>query len=406
MTAVHIVAAGVVSPAGTTVESFWAGLCAARSWASSIDAQVAGLDLIGHVVPDDGWSDVFTHSERRRLDRFALLGMAAMQQAVTAVEAAWREVAPERRSISAGVGLLGIGTLTAQHAILRDEGWRKMSPFGVSSVMASSLVAYGAMRFDVRGEASTVTSACASGTQAIAAGARQILDGTADLVLAGGSEAPLDQLPMAAFARMEAMSRRIDEPEAASRPFDRDRDGFVLGEGAAFLLLANDEVARTLPILGTIDGWAVTTDAHHIAAPALAGDGAVRCMTGALRRAGLSPDVITHVNAHGTGTTLNDSTEAAALATVFGPRSVPVTSCKGAIGHLMGAAGAVEAVACLLAAREGTVPPTVNCDELDEGMAIDVVTGGCRTVPRAALSCSFGFGGQNAAIVVSPGDLQ
>ena len=401
---VAILGMGVVSPAGTGVRALWNGLCSGRSFARRLPVEVAGLPLIGHVVPDGEWAACVSTSEARRLDRFTLLGMAAATEAVSAARSLWDGVAPARRAVVTGVGFGGITTLTHQHDVLRERGWRRLSPFGVVAVMSTSLAGLASMKLDARGPVSTVSSACASGTHALIDGARLIVDGSADIVLAGGAEAPLDALPMSSFARMEAMNWRAADPAAASRPFDVDRTGFVLGEGAAFMVLASDDLAHTsgLPVLGTIDGWALTSDAHHPTAPQPNGDGSERAMRQALAMAAVRPAEVAHVNAHGTGTKLNDAAEARALTTVFGS-SVPVTSVKGTLGHLMGAAGAVEAVACLVAARDGVVPPTVNCDELDGDMEIDVVMGGVRSVPIGpAVSCSFGFGGQNAAIVMSP----
>jgi 3-oxoacyl-[acyl-carrier-protein] synthase II len=401
---VAILGAGVVSPAGNDLESFWRGVCQGRSFAENLDIHVNGLPLIGHRVRGDDWLAPFTHSELRRIDRFTLLGLSAMAQAVQQASSSIDRVEPCRRALVAGVGFGGIATLTSQHLVLESQGWRKLSPFGVASVMASSLVAYGSIRFDIQGEASTVTSACASGTQALVHGVQLIRSGAADIVIAGGAEAPLAALPMASFARMEATASGTDDPEVASRPFDAARRGFVLGEGAGFIVLASDDVAKgASPALGTIDGWSVTTDSYHIIAPHPTGDGATRCMRSALAQAELHPADIVHVNAHGTGTIRNDHAEGAALAEVFGPYGVPVTSIKGAIGHLMGGAGAVEAVEALLSAGDGLVPPTVNCDELDEQIEVDVVRSTPRTIPKGpSLSCSFAFGGQNAAVVISP----
>jgi 3-oxoacyl-[acyl-carrier-protein] synthase II len=399
-----ILGAGVVAPSGSGVDAFWDGMCAGRSFASRLDLTVDGLPLIGHPITDDGWRSRFKGTERRRLDPFALWGLTAMEDALEgAAGEAWQSSPPERRAITCGVGFGGIGTLTSQKDVLDGAGWRKLSPFGVASVMPSSLTAYASLRFDARGEGVAISSACASGTQAIAQGCRLISSGEADVVLAGGAEAPLDPLPMSSFARMEAMASGVGDPQRASRPYDVDRCGFVMGEGAAFLLLASAEAANSCDadVMGWVAGAAMTTDAFHIVAPDPEARGAVRCLRAALAQAGVQPTDITHVNGHGTGTARNDAAEALALAEVFGAGAVPVTSAKGAIGHLMGAAGAVEALETLLAADRGLVPPTVNADTVD--LDIDVVSGSPRPIERGpALTCSFAFGGQNAALVLVP----
>jgi 3-oxoacyl-[acyl-carrier-protein] synthase II len=403
---VCVLGLGVVAPAGSNCEQFWDGLMAGRSFASGLSLDVPGLPLIGHVVADGDWLERCSHSERRRLDRVALLGLAAAREALDDAKVIGDTVEPERFAMVAGIGFGGITTLTGQHDVLRTAGWRKLSPFGVAAVMSTSLVAYGSIEFGIKGPAMTVSSACASGTQALVEGARLIADGSADLVLAGGAEAPLDPLPMASFARMEAMSTNVDCPTEASRPFDARRDGFVLGEGAAFLVLGSGRLVteRGLRVLGRIAGWSVTTDGYHITAPDPGGSGAERCLRSCLAMADVEPAAIGHVNAHGTGTRLNDAAEAAAITAVFGPEAVPVTSAKGSIGHLMGGAGAVEAVEVLLSLEHGLVPPTVNCVERDPELSLDVVCRPRTLGPAPAVSCSFGFGGQNACVLITPED--
>jgi 3-oxoacyl-[acyl-carrier-protein] synthase II len=229
--------------------------------------------------------------------------------------------------------------------------------------------------------------------------------GLADVMLAGGTEASITPLAMSAFGRMGALSGRSSEPERASRPFDPDRDGFVMGEGSGFLVLEEWDraVARGAHIWGELVGYGRNADAYHVTAPAPGGVGAVACMQAALADAGLQPSDIGHINAHGTSTPLNDAAEAEAIVKVFGEGSVPVTSAKGSIGHLVGGAGAVEAVACLLALRDGVVPPTGNHDRSDPDLAIDVVAGSARPVaPAPVVSNSFGFGGHNATVILAP----
>src|SRR5690606_17262641 len=257
-------------------------------------------------------------------------------------------------------------------------------------------------RHGFTGPNTSVSTACATGAHAIGEGARLVREGMADVVVCGGTESCITPVTIAAFARMGALSRN-PEPERASRPFDRDRDGFVMGEGAGFVVLEPYEaaVARGVPILGEVAGYGMTCDAHHITAPGEDGSGAAAAIEMALADAGLPASRIGHVNAHGTSTPHNDSAEAAAVAKVVGPGAAPVTSNKGAIGHLIGAAGAVEASAALLAADRGVVPPTANHEGTD--LPVDVVAGEPREIGRApAVSTSFAFGGHNGALVLEP----
>jgi 3-oxoacyl-[acyl-carrier-protein] synthase II len=252
-----------------------------------------------------------------------------------------------------------------------------------------------------------VATACAAGSNAVGEGVRLIRDGTADVVLAGGAEAVITPIAISAFARMGALSGRHDEPERASRPFDVDRDGFVMGEGAAFVVLERLDraLARGADIYGEVTGYGRNADAYHITAPSPGGSGAAACMQLALDDAGLSPAGVGHVNAHGTSTPLNDVSEAEAIVKVFGDAPPPVTSTKGVIGHLVGAAGAVEVVASFLALRDGVVPPTANHERTDPEIALDVVAGSARERQGPVLSNSFGFGGHNATLVLSaPGE--
>jgi 3-oxoacyl-[acyl-carrier-protein] synthase II len=248
-----------------------------------------------------------------------------------------------------------------------------------------------------------ITTACAAGSHAVGEGARLIRDGTSDVVVAGGAESSITPVAVAAFARMGALSGRNDDPTAASRPFDADRDGFVMGEGAGVLILEpwDKAVARGATILGEVLGYGRNSDGHHITAPAPGGAGAVACMQLALDDAGLSAADVGHVNAHGTSTPLNDASEAEAVTKIFGERAIPVTSTKGVTGHLIGAAGAAEAVASVLAIRNGLVPPTANHQKMDDEMTIDVVAGSPREFDKpVVISNSFGFGGHNGTLVI------
>ena len=396
---------GVKSPAGQTVEDMWSGLLAATSAAApvtlfdavdhSVDfaCEVTGFDAVAYVGP----------KEVRRTDRTALLGLAAAADAIAAAtSAAPFGVDPVRCGVVAGSGIGGIRTLEDQVISYAEKGPGRVGPFLVPMMMANATAALVGIHNGFTGPNTAVATACATGAHAIGDGARLIRDGMADVVVCGGTESCITPVTMAAFARMGALSKNPDHA-AASRPFDDDRDGFVMGEGAAFLVLEPYEqaVARGAEILGEVAGYGMTCDAHHITAPVEDGSGAVAAIEIALADAGLAPSAIGHVNAHGTSTPHNDSAEAAAIAKVFGAGSLPITSVKGVTGHLIGAAGAVEAVATLLSVDRGIVPPTANHHHTD--LPVDVVAGEPRTIERTpAVSTSFAFGGHNVALVLAP----
>jgi 3-oxoacyl-[acyl-carrier-protein] synthase II len=415
---VAVTGLGVKTPAGQTIDTFWEALLAARAAAGPItlyDAsahsvsfacEVHGFDAVPYVGP----------KEVRRTDRAALLAVAAAADAlvdaarptittgdaVPATSADDLGADPLRCAVVAGSGIGGIRTLEDQISGYVEKGPGRVGPFLVPMMMPNAAAALVAIRHGFTGPNLAVATACATGAHAIGEGARLVRDGTADVVVCGGTEACVSPVAMAAFARMGALSRNPD-PAAASRPFDDDRDGFVMGEGAGFVVLEPYEraVARGARIHGEVLGYGLTCDAHHITAPLEDGSGAVAAIEMALADAGLSPGAIGHVNAHGTSTPHNDEAEAAAIAKVFGPGAVPVTSTKGVTGHLIGAAGAVEAIAALLAAGRGLVPPTANHRHTD--MPVDVVAGEPRAIEVApAVSTSFAFGGHNAALVLGP----
>lgn len=399
---------GVKTPAGQSVEAFWDGLVAARSAAAPVTLFDSSLHSVGFAceVRDFDPIPYVGPKEARRTDRAALLGIAAAIDAIdTATEQSTRgdlAAAPHRRGVVAGSGVGGIRTLEDQVIEYASRGPKRTSPFLVPMMMVNATAALIAIHRGWTGPNLAVATACATGANAIGEGARLVREGLADVVVCGGTEASVSPVAMAAFARMGALSRN-PVPEAASRPFDVDRDGFVMGEGAAFVVLETLEhaVERGAPIHGELLGYGMTCDAHHITAPLDGGAGMAACMNVALEDAGLSPSDIGHVNAHGTSTPHNDAAESAALAKVFGEGAVPVTSTKGVTGHLIGAAGAVEAVAALLAATRGLVPPTANLERCD--LPVDMVAGKPRSISVApALSASFAFGGHNAALVVGP----
>jgi 3-oxoacyl-[acyl-carrier-protein] synthase II len=396
---------GVKTPAGLTVADMWRTLLHAEPMAGPItlyDTSQHGVKFACEVRDFDAVPYVGA-KEVRRTDRASLLGIAAAADALADARAsAELDADPMRCAVVGGSGVGGIRTLEDQVITFANRGPDRVSPFLVPMMMANATAALVAIHHGFTGPNLAVATACTTGANAVGEGARMIRDGTADVVVCGGTEACVSPVAMAAFTRMGALSRNPD-PAKASRPFDDDRDGFVMGEGAAFLVLESHDraLARGAGVKGEILGYGMTCDANHITAPLEDGAGATACIEMALADAGLDAGDIGHVNAHGTSTPLNDAAEAAAIAKVFGPHAVPVTSGKGVTGHMIGATGAVEAVAALLAAAEGTVPPTANHEHTE--LPVDVVAGSPRSIDVApALSTSFAFGGHNVALVVGP----
>jgi 3-oxoacyl-[acyl-carrier-protein] synthase II len=346
-------------------------------------------------------ADYLGHKEARRADRVTQLGIGA---AADAVEQAGEIGAdPSRCGVVVGTGIGGLRTQEAEEKVMFERGPSKVSPLLVPMMMPNATAALVAMRHGWSGPNLCIATACAAGGHAVGEAFRMVRDGSADVMLAGGAESVISPVTIAAFARMGALSTREDTPELASRPFDVDRDGFVMGEGAAFLVLERWDraEARGARILGEVLGYGRNADAFHLTAPAPGGGGAVACMELALEDAGLTSAGIGHVNAHGTSTPLNDAAEAEAITKVFG--SVPVTANKGVTGHLIGAAGAVEALASLLALGAGLIPPVANHSATDPDITIDVVSGAARAHDgQAVISNSFGFGGHNASLVMGP----
>ena len=397
---------GVKSPAGNDIDTFWATLAAgARTAAGPVERVDASGWPVAFAceVKDFDPEAYFEAKEVRRTDRVALLGFAAAADAIA--QAGALGVDPARIGVVAGTGVGGLETQEREEIVVYEKGPSRVSPFLVPMMMPNATAATISMGYGYRGPNVCVATACAAGTNAIGEAAHIIRYGHADAMIAGGSEAAITPVAMAAFARMGALSTRRDDPSTASRPFDASRDGFVMGEGAGFLVLEtyDNAVARGATILGEILGYGRNADAHHITAPSPDGAGAINCMELAIADAGLTPAAIGHVNAHGTSTPLNDAAEAAAIYKVFNGSPPPVVSTKGVTGHLIGAAGAVEAIAALLAIRNELVPPTANHAERGEGIEVDVVHGSARPVAAtAALSNSFGFGGHNASLVLGP----
>ncbi|MGI8686863.1 MAG: beta-ketoacyl-ACP synthase II [Acidimicrobiales bacterium] len=399
---VAVTGMGVKTPAGSDLASFWATLLEGRPTAAPITRYDATEQPVGFACEVAGFdpADYFGHKEARRADRVTQLGYAAATDAL--VDAGDIGADPGRCGVVAGTGVGGLWTQEEEEKVLFERGPTRVSPFLVPMMMANATAGTIAMRHGWKGPNICIATACAAGTHAVGEAVRFIRDGSADVVLAGGAEAAITPVAMAAFAKMGALSTRSDDPARASRPFDPDRDGFVMGEGAGFLVLERWDLAeaRGARIYGEIMGYGRNSDAHHITAPSPDGAGAVACMELALEDAGLGAADIGHVNAHGTSTPLNDAAEAEALVKVFADSPPPVTSTKGVTGHLIGAAGAVEAVAAILSSRDGLVPPTANHERTDPNVTVDVVAGSPRAATGPVLSNSFGFGGHNATLVV------
>ncbi len=402
---VAITGIGVKSPAGLDAESFFARLCSGESTAATIHRfDPSDLSVrIGCEVPDFDLDPYVSAKEARRLDRVSLLGYAAASDALADAGAIGAD--PARSAVVAGVGIGGLITLEEQIQTRLEKGPSRVSPFLVPMMMANATSALVSLQLGWRGPNLCIATACAASTNALGEAAELIRHGSADVVMALGAESCMTPTAIAAFARMTALSGRNDDPEHASRPFDADRDGFVMGEGGAALVLERWDAAeaRGARIYGELIGYGRNADAYHITAPSPGGEGAAACMQLALDDAGLDATAIGHINAHGTSTPLNDAAESEAIRKVFGEAPPPVTSTKGVTGHMIGAAGAVEAIAALLSIAHGIVPPTANLTRIGDEIQLDVVHGTPREVAAApALSNSFGFGGHNASIIVAP----
>ena len=397
---------GAVTPVGLDVASTWDSLVHGRSGITRItrfDPAPYETQIAGEVRDFDA-GRYLERKDVRRTDRFAQFAVAAATQAMEDGGIKGGSNDRERIGVSIATGVGGIETLIEQVLVMRDKGPSRMSPFLVPMLMANAGSAQISMQFDLRGPSLTHVSACASSAHAIGECAELIKRGQADVMLSGGAEACVLPLPIGAFATMHAMSRRNDAPAKASRPFDKDRDGFVLSEGGAVLVLEEREhaLARKAKIYGELVGYGATADAYHITAPSPEGEGNARAMKMALDQAGLRPTDIEYINAHGTSTQPNDREETAAIKRVFGEHAhaLMVSSTKSMTGHLLGAAGALEAIACLLAMRDGCVPPTINYETPDPALDLDYVPNQARPKPiRTALSNSMGFGGHNASLI-------
>ncbi len=405
---VVITGIGTLAPNGQTTEAYWRALLNGEGavgliqafdttdFKVRIGAEIPGFD------PDDFGID---RKEAKRTDRFTQFAVAA---SVMAVEDSGLDVSagdPDRIGVVYGSGIGGIWTFEDQHTRLMKGGPSRVSPFFIPMMIADMSAGMVSIRFGAKGPNYTTVTACASGSHAIGNAFREIVEGEADVMITGGAEAGISPISLAGFASARALSARNEEPERASRPFDAERNGFVLGEGAATLVLEELEhaKARGARIYAEFAGSGYTGDAYHITDMAPGGEGAVRAMRRALKRAGLKPEDVDYVNAHGTSTPINDKTETAAIKTVFGEHAgnLAISSTKSMTGHLLGASGAVEAVAATLAVQNDCVPPTINYENPDPECDLDYVPNQAREMTvDVAISNSFGFGGHNAVLVI------
>ena len=399
---------GCITPLGNNEQAMWGNLLAGKSGIGRITLyDPEGYECqIAAEVKDFDATGLFGSREARRMDRYTQFAVAAAGQAL---ENSGLEVTDNNRDrigaiIGSGIG--GIGTLLEQNKVFIERGSKRVSPFLVPMMLADSAAAMIAIHMGLRGPNMAVVTACATGTNVIGEAAQIIKRGDADAFLAGGSEASIVPIAMSGLSVMNAVSTRNHEPERASRPFDLHRDGFVMGEGSAVLVLEelSHALDRGAQILGEVTGYGTTNDAYHISAPAENGAGAARCMYLALEDAHLGLEDISYINAHGTSTPLNDKSETAAIKKVFGEQAyeIPVSSTKSMTGHLLGASGALEALICVKVINEGFIPPTVNYETPDPECDLDYVPNNARAARIDHLmSNSFGFGGHNASIIIS-----
>ncbi len=405
---VVITGLGCISPLGNTLSETWTGIVAGRSGAGPITLFDASNHKTRFACEVKGFDPAarFGSREARRMDRFCQFAVAAAQEAVQHAGLSVTEENRDRIGVLVGTGIGGIGTLLEQVEVMREKGPERVSPFLVPMMIADNAAGTIAIRMGVRGPNAAFVTACATGSNAIGEAAEMIRRGAADVMLAGGAEASIIAVAMAGLNVMTALSTRNEDPQAASRPFDKDRDGFVMGEGAAILTLESLEhaLARGATILCEVSGYGTTDDAYHISAPAENGAGAALCMQLALEHAGLQPVDIDYINAHGTSTPLNDKSETAAIKTVFGEHAyrVAISSTKSMTGHLLGASGAVEAALCAAVFQHGIIPATINYTTPDPECDLDYVPNTPRKASlRHIMSNSFGFGGHNATLIFS-----
>ena len=405
-TRIVVTGLGATTPIGGTVPETWEALLAGRSGARTLEFDwVAEYSLPVHFAAQIATppEQVLAKVETRRLDPSSQYALVAAREAWA--DAGSPDIAPERIAVAVGSGIGGVHTLLNQWDTLREKGPRRVYPLAVPMLMPNGPAAAISLELSARAGAHTPVSACASGAEAMGYAVQLIRSGRADIVVAGGTEAAMHPMPIAGFAAMQALSTRNDDPAAASRPYDTDRDGFVLGEGAAIIVLESEAhaQARGARIYAELAGVGMSADAHHITAPEPEGSGAARAMFEAIETAGATLSDIAHINAHATSTPVGDVAEANAIRRAFGELagSIPVSATKSMTGHLLGAAGSLEAIFTILSLHHRVAPATINVDNLDPEVGLDVVRGEHRALPEGpivALNNSFGFGGHNVAL--------
>ena len=403
---VVITGLGALAPNGNSVPEYWGSLISGKSgigYITAFDTENLSVKIAGELSNFDP-QDHFGRKELRKLDPFTVYHMVSSSEAITQAELT-QNVDMDRVGVIIGSGVGGIQTLEDQCNIYSSRGQRRVSPFFVPRMIANIAAGNLAIKYGFKGPNQTIISACASGTDAIGLAARTIQYGDADVMITGGTEASITGLTISGFANIKALSTRNEDPESASRPFDAERDGFVLGEGSASIVLEELSHAekRGASILAELVGYGSTDDAFHITQPSEGGKGAIKAMQNALDDANLSVNDIDYINAHGTSTPFNDKTESAAIASLFGDhtKKLKVSSTKSMVGHALGASGALEAIACIQAIQNDILPPTINYTNSDPECTLDYVPNNSQeSTINAAMSNSFGFGGHNGVIVI------
>ena len=396
---------GVLAPNGNSVSEYWNALTAGQSGIDHItyfDTTDFPVKIAGELSNFDP-EQHFERKEVRKLDPFTAYALVASNEAIKMSGLDAGGFDSERAGVMLGCGIGGITTLLEEHVVLRNRGARRVSPFFVTKLIANIAGGQIAIKWDLQGSNQTVNSACASATDAIGLALRVIQSGTADIMVAGGTEASIRDLPLAGFSKIRALCNTADPPQSASRPFDKDRNGFIMGEGAGILVLETEEHAKSrgATILGELAGYGATNDAFHVTQPAEGGAGAVKAMQLAIEDAGAKPEEVDYINAHGTSTPYNDKNETVAIKTVFGDhaRKLKISSTKSMTGHLLGASGGIEAIAALKAIEKQIVPPTINYMTPDPDCDLDYVPNTAEeTQVNSVLSNTFGFGGHNAVV--------
>jgi 3-oxoacyl-[acyl-carrier-protein] synthase II len=405
---VVVTGTAAVTALGCDLPDVWTGVCNGDSGVTLLqrfDCSRFSVRIGGEIRDFDAHAQMKIESKVvRRMDRFAQFAIVAADKAIRQSGIDFSRLDPYRCGVLIGSGVGGLDELENQHSLLFDRGPERVSAFMIPKIMINSASGNVSMHWGLRGPSSAVATACASGAQAIGNAYRMIQSGMADVMVTGGAEAPLTPMGISGFARMNAVSKRNEAPELASRPFDRDRDGFVMAEGAGVLLIEELESARKrgAEILAEVVGYGLSSDSTHATAPAKTGAAAARAMQAALQDAQLNVEEVDYINAHGTGTPLGDRAESLAIQSVFAAQSgnVAVSSTKGQLGHLLGASGGVESAFCVRAIETQTAPPTVNLAAADDGCYLDFVQGAARDMPiRVTMKNSFAFGGHNACLI-------